>query len=171
MGLKHHHCHVPDWDAHRYSMCLWLLRRQDPTTSQSNAPKVLEKAAGLCIAPCGFCHMQLFVTVISVERSHFLSISLTWRPWAHPVPLELCPEMFQTLDVEFICVHSICRDIEAQEDKGKWTCAQMQGGATCRSSQGDWGAALRKKATQLQHQNRAARHPPQVCPATISCMQ
>ena len=50
-------------------MCLWLLRGQDPTTSQSNAPKVLKDAAGLCIAPCGFCRMQLLVASISVECS------------------------------------------------------------------------------------------------------
>ncbi|DBA75057.1 TPA: hypothetical protein ACH3X1_010392 [Trebouxia sp. C0004] len=57
---------------------------------------------------------------------------------------------------------TVLRDIEAQEDKGKWTCAQMQRGATCRSSQGDWGAALRKKATQLRHQNSTASQPPQL---------
>lgn len=40
----------------------------------------------------------------------------------------------------------------------------MQGGATCRSSQGDWGAALRKRATQLRHHHNAAGQAPQVCP-------
>ncbi|KAL3143278.1 hypothetical protein ABBQ38_002121 [Trebouxia sp. C0009 RCD-2024] len=45
---------------------------------------------------------------------------------------------------------STLRNIEAEGDGGQWTCGEMQGGATCRSSAGDWGAALRRKASQLR---------------------
>ncbi len=88
-------------------------------------------------------------------------------PGTSPIPVKVDPSYCAQL----CSLNVTCRDIEAQEDKGKWTCAQMQGGATCRSSQGDWGAALRKKATQLRHQNSAESQPPQVCLATILYMQ
>lgn len=55
------------------------------------------------------------------------------------------------------CCTMSCRDIEAQGDGHKgWTCGDMQGGATCRSSAGDWGAALRRKAAQLRQRSTAA---------------
>lgn len=123
---------------------------------------------------CGFCHMQLLVASISVEcsqtlvnSSHMAAMGSSSAPGNSPrhVKVDLC------CCVQLCSLESTCRDIEAQEDKGKWTCAQMQGGATCRSSQGDWGAALRKKATQLRHQNSSASYAPQVCLATILCMQ
>lgn len=135
--------------------------------------KGVERRCWFCIAPCGFCHMQLLVTAISVDYSQAAKPSDMAAMGSSSVP-GTSPGHVQ-VDIRH-CIHlcslnSTCRDIEAQEDKGKWTCAQMQGGATCRSSQGDWGAALRKKATQLRHQNNAASHSPQVCLATILCMQ
>ncbi|KAL3133730.1 hypothetical protein ABBQ32_008220 [Trebouxia sp. C0010 RCD-2024] len=59
---------------------------------------------------------------------------------------------------------STLRNIEAEGEGGQWTCDQMQGGTTCRSSAGDWGAALRRKASQLRH------HELRTCqPLQLSC--
>lgn len=61
-----------------------------------------------------------------------------------------------------------CRNIEAEGEGGQWTCDQMQGGTTCRSSAGDWGAALRRKASQLRHHELRTCQPLQASPASPS---
>ena len=49
--------------------------------------------------------MQLLVFVVSVECLMHSVNSLTWQPWAHPLPLALHPDTLkQTLDVVFSCV-------------------------------------------------------------------
>ena len=58
--------------------------------------------------------------------------------------------------------HDSCRDIEAEGDKGLWRCDQMPGGATCRSSAGEWGAAIRRKAQQARVQAASTVTPMQV---------
>lgn len=53
----------------------------------------------------------------------------------------------------------------------------MQGNVTCRSSAGDWGAALRRRASHLRHHDRPASHQLQASksstlfPAGHSCTQ
>ena len=44
----------------------------------------------------------------------------------------------------------------------------MQGGTTCRSSAGDWGTALRRRASHLRHHDLATRQPLQACRQTIA---
>ena len=55
-----------------------------------------------------------------------------------------------------------CRDIEAEGVGGSWTCDQMPGGGTCRSSAGEWGAAVRRKAQQARLQATKTSLPMQV---------